>query len=141
MEKQDIGIDTLTKLEQIHGLTAFGFTYPLKDLFMGRQVVEVRECFDIVQYWQKRQQINKKVSSYRLKHIVESYLDVKHGHRFYVAMGSLQAALILAGFQYRKLAKHSPTCYFNVCQRDITMLQEKEQELIDEMFHRPLNKL
>jgi len=131
MDTEEITLQTLNKLKKELQLYPMGFRAPnIHDGWYKEELQEVKTCFEIIKYWDKRKQLNRELSSYGLKHEIERFLSTKHGRKQYISNGSLIAAMILCNFTYKRVHPYSPNVYFNVCTRDINMLREKEREIM-----------
>ena len=131
MKTEDITLQTLNRLKEELQLYPMGFRSPnIHDGWTDQELHEVKACFEIIQYWGQRKQLNRELSSYGLKHEIERFLSTKHGKTQYISNGSLIAAMILCDFQYRRVHPYSPNAYFNVRTTDINYLREKEREIM-----------
>ena len=64
--------------------------------------------------------INRSITSYGLKHLAERQLG------FYVSNDKLKDSMIFAGFKFVALNNNSVNLYFNVSQKSINKLKEKQ---------------
>jgi len=87
------------------GLTKNGFSHSNKK----EDQIDIAELDHIIKYierwFDKTKTINKKRSSYGIKHTVERNIDN------YVSNGELIASMILCGYKYKQ---DGINCYFNV---------------------------
>ena len=63
--------------------------------------------------------INRKTSSYKIKHIVEKQIGQ------YVANGELIIAMINCGYDYKQWSINCPNCWFNVSQKSIDKARKR----------------
>jgi len=66
--------------------------------------------------FEKTKNINKKVGSYKLKHITEKNIKEMNGS---VSNGDFIASMILEGYEYKKDVKDSPNVNFNLSQDSV----------------------
>lgn len=85
---------------------------------------ELYDCFDefiLACRWlkaqKKRKTINKKKSSYKLKHIVEQWAYKECFDKGYVSNGAFIAAAIYMGFNYEYVNMESPNVFINISQK------------------------
>lgn len=112
--------------EELNGLTNGGFigTNPLRisdfnelELNAARKVIE--------RYLVPISSINKRHSSYELKHLIERILINETNHQInYVSNGTLILAMCDAGFRIKRIS-NSPNCFFNVSERSVKRLNTK----------------
>lgn len=112
--------------EELNGLTNGGFigTNPLRisdfnelELNAARKVIE--------RYLVPISSINKRHSSYELKHLIERILINETNHQInYVSNGTLILAMCDAGFRIFRI-NNSPNCFFNVSERSVKRLNTK----------------
>lgn len=102
-------------------LTSFGFgSFPgsIPEPLDPEKVTEIRAF--IAENLHPTQTINRRFSSYWLKHQIERAM----GH--YISNGHLIAALALEGYQIKRVDSRSPNAFTNVSYRAIKKLQSKE---------------
>lgn len=112
--------------EELNGLTNGGFigTNPLRisdfnelELNAARKVIE--------RYLVPISSINKRHSSYELKHLIERILINETNHQInYVSNGTLILAMCDAGFRIKRIS-NSPNCFFNVSEKSVKRLNTK----------------
>jgi hypothetical protein len=73
---------------------------------------------DIARKWIRahatpRKRIERKISSYGLKHHVEDW-TAANGERAYVSNGAFIAAAVLEGYRYVQAGEGSPNAFFNM---------------------------
>lgn len=123
--------DQLIKaLEKEPDLTREGLDSKHTDRFESKRnellgcLRQVDLCCQWLSLCKQRQSINKKVSSYGLKHYVERYFGE------YVSNGDFIAALIVLGIRYERIPYQNLnvfTCLSNKLPEDATSKLEKEE--------------
>lgn len=74
---------------------------------------EIQLCRIWLRYQVRTQRINKHISSYSLKHVVEGCTR-KGQSREYISNGAFIAAMIIDGWKAQRCAPTSPYAYFNI---------------------------
>lgn len=125
------------------GLTRFGFK---KEVTTEQQHIEAikREPFDFVcvqraqafamDILSKSERINKKHSSYGLKHIAERFFERHFGSsNTYVANGDFILAMFLCEYKISVEENSSPNCFFNVSEISISNAETHKYGISEEM--------
>lgn len=112
--------------EELNGLTNGGFigTNPLK--ISDFNILELNAARKVIEcYLVPISSINKRHSSYELKHLIERILINETNHQInYVSNGTLILAMCDAGFRIFRI-NNSPNCFFNVSERSVKRLNTK----------------
>lgn len=112
-------------IPELNGLSPNGFNgnTPLK--ILDFDLDELNWAFDFaLTCGEPIQNINRKHTSYGLKHLAERWAEKRSDNQFnYISNGSLILAMIAAGFHFIRY-EDSPNVCFNVSERALKKIEE-----------------
>lgn len=127
----DNGVEEFKKWEnnpQTKGLTPFGWESGAEFRLSDFNPVELYAAYECVVHhlkkYKTRHKINRNVSSYGLKHVVEEAVRTPDTKLGYVSNGTMILAMLHAGFEMERI-EGSPNCHFNVTQKSLDTLFKK----------------
>lgn len=124
-ESLDYDFSYLNGEDNLNGLTLGGFNGGNKPLNINNfDIIELKAARDLVAcHLEMVQCINKRISSFGLKHLLEKVLADRTNRKLnYISNGTLILAMVDAGYRFTKDPHDSPNCFFNVSQKSINKL-------------------